>query len=140
MAELRHVWHFVSRATTGVGTGEHPVLDFRIGVSGAIQDTVPVNGRIVEDPLGGDKMQLIRDSDAPAKRDGTLILTALWGPNRETDRANIMAAWALRGPFDVTTPEGETFGLMFDVVSGQGMQRQWGGGARLYQLNYYEVD
>lgn len=134
-----YAWHFVSHATVVVGSGTEPVLDFYVDVTTPVEWRRPVNGRLAEDPLGGETVQIIRSTDATPRRRGDLSLAAIHGPQRETDRANILAAWALKGPFDVTTPEGETFALMLDVVSGTGLLEQWQGGNRLFRIPIIEV-
>ncbi|HYW24684.1 MAG TPA: hypothetical protein VE953_11010 [Terriglobales bacterium] len=136
MPQSLNAWHFVSRAQTG-GV---PTLAFYADIpQNAVDWQFEVQGRLAEDPLGGQPVQILRDSGTFPRRSGSFNLGALKGPSRATDEANIKQAWWMGGPFDVTTSEHETFGLMFNRVQQGGTRRQWQGGNRIWSITWYEV-
>jgi len=136
MPQSLNAWHFVSRAQTG-GV---PTLAFYADIpQNAVEWQYDTQGRLADDPLGGEPVQILRDSGTFPRRSGSFNLGALRGPQRAQDEANIRTAWWMGGPFNVTTSEQETFGLMFNRVQAGATRRQWQAGNRIWQVAWYEV-
>src|SRR5262249_19279725 len=90
MPQSLNAWHFVSRAQTG-GV---PTLAFYADIpQNAVEWQYDTQGRLADDPLGGEPVQILRDSGTFPRRSGSFNLGALRGPQRAQDEANIRTAW-----------------------------------------------
>lgn len=118
-------------------------LDLWLDVLPPIEWERPEVARLAEDPQGGDPVLLLRGPSAVPRRRGVLVVAAFGGSlqaraARERQRQALLEAWRRKGPYRLTTAEGEVLGCLFNPAAG-GLRETWTRGHRYYQLPFVEV-
>jgi hypothetical protein len=117
-------------------------LDFYVDMPGTVRWERPENARLVEEPFGPGRL-IIRALNTLPPRRAVLVFGAYGGTlqakaQRDAERALIEQAWLKKGPFTLTTPEGESFAFIFDPEQGP-LEEEWRGGHRLFTVAIREV-